>query len=78
MGNGRRPDGVTYTSWKNGKYLTWDFTCGDTLCKSYVKKASAEVGSAAVTQEDEKVIKYSNLSVNYHFVPNIEKDSDNF
>jgi hypothetical protein len=68
LGDGRRPDGVTYTSWKNGKCLIWDFTCADTLCKSYVKKASKEVGSAAATREDKKVIKYSNLS-DYHFVP---------
>ena len=67
-GDGRRPDGLTYTTWKNGKCLIWDFTCADTLCKSYVKKASTEVGSAAATREDKKVIKYSNLS-DYHFVP---------
>ena len=26
-----RPDGLTYNTWKNGKCLTWDFTCADTL-----------------------------------------------
>ena len=67
-GNGRRPNGLTYTTWKNGKCLIWNFTCADTLCKSYVKKASTEVGSAAATREDKKVIKYSELS-DYHFVP---------
>ena len=41
----------------------------DTLCKTYVKKASTEVGSAAAGREDKKVEKYSNLSDNYHFVP---------
>jgi hypothetical protein len=68
-GDNRRPDGLTYTSWKNRKCLIWDFTCADTLCKSYVKKASTEVGSAAAGREDKKVDKYSNLSENYHFVP---------
>jgi hypothetical protein len=68
-GDGRRPDGLTYPTWKNGKCLIWDFTCADTLCKSYVKKASTEVGSAAAGREDKKVDKYSNLSENYHFVP---------
>ena len=47
----------------------WDFTYADTLCKSYVKKASKEVGSAAARREDKKVEKYSNLSDHYHFVP---------
>ena len=49
--------------------LIWDFTCADTLCKSYVKKASKEVGSAIAGREDKKVDKYSNLSDMYHFVP---------
>ena len=53
----------------NGKCLIWDFTCADTLCKSYVKNASTEVGSAAAGREEKKVEKYSNLSDNYHFVP---------
>jgi hypothetical protein len=43
--------------------------CEDTFCKSYVKKASKEVGSAAARREDKKVDTYSNLSDYYHFVP---------
>jgi hypothetical protein len=65
----KRPNGLTHTTWKNRKYLIWDFTSADTLCKTYVKKASAEVGSAAAGREENKVEKYSNLSDNYHFVP---------
>ena len=68
-GDRKRPDGLTYTTWKNGKCLIWDFTCADTLCKSYVKKASKEVGSAAAGREEKKVEKYSNLSDHFHFVP---------
>jgi hypothetical protein len=68
-GDGKRPDSLTYTTWKNGKCLIWDFTCADTLCKSYVRKGSTEVGSAAAGGEDKKVENYSNLSENYHFVP---------
>lgn len=67
-GDKKRPDGLTYPTWKKGKCLIWDFTCADTLCKSYVKKASKEVGSAAAGREDKKVEKYSNLS-DYHFGP---------
>ena len=43
-------------------------TSEDTLCKSYVKKASVEFGSAAAGREDKKVEKYNNLSDNYYFV----------
>jgi hypothetical protein len=48
------PIGLTYTTWKNGKCIIWDFTCADTLCKSCVKKASKEVGSAAAGREVKK------------------------
>ena len=68
-GDNKRPDGLTYTTWKNRKCLIWDFTFANTLCKSYVKKASIEVGPAAAGSEDKKVEKYSNLSDNYQFVP---------
>ena len=54
---------MNYTTWQNGKCLIWDFTCADTLCKLYVKKASAAAG-----REEKKVDKYSNLSDYYHFV----------
>ena len=67
-GDNKRPDGLTYPTWKNGKCLIWDFTCADTLYKSYVKKASKEVCIAAAGREAKKVEKYSNLS-DYHFVP---------
>ena len=61
----------TWTNSQNYFYWTfhWDFTCADTLCKTYFKKAYKEVGSAAADGEDKKVDKYSNLSDNYHFVP---------
>ena len=32
---------------KNGKYLTWDYTCIDTLCDTYVNESSKEGGEAA-------------------------------
>ena len=69
IGDGKRPDGLTYTTWTEGKCLIWDFTCAHPGCDSYVKKASKEACSAATQREDKKVEKYSNLSENYHFVP---------
>ena len=29
-GGNKRPDGLTYTTWKNRKCLIWDFTCVET------------------------------------------------
>ena len=68
-GDGRRPDGLTLTTWTEGKPLIWDFTCADTLCESYVRKASKEACSTAASREIKKVEKYSNLSDSYYFVP---------
>ena len=68
-GDGKRPDGLTYTTWSEGKCFIWDFTCADPGCKSYVNKSSKEACSAAAVREDKKVEKYENLSDNYHFIP---------
>ena len=66
--NGKRPDGITYTTWKQGKPLIWDFTCCDTLCDSYVKSSSRCASSAAALREDQKINHYKDLT-NYFFVP---------
>ena len=66
--DGKRPDGLTYLSWKQGKSLIWDFTCCDTICDSYVKMSSKKAGSAAELREDQKSKHYKDLT-NYHFVP---------
>ena len=66
--DGKRPDGITYTTWKQGKPLIWDFTCCDTLCESYVKSSSKCAGSAANLREDQKTSHYKDLT-NYYFVP---------
>ena len=63
-GDGKRPDGLTLPTWTEGKCLIWDYTCADTLCGSYVKKASKEACSAAAEREIKKVEKYINLSSN--------------
>ena len=47
-----------HQTWKKGKCIICYFTRADTLCKSYVKKASKEVGSAAAGREDKKEDKY--------------------
>ena len=68
-GDGKRPDGLTYTTWTEGKCLIWDYTCADPGCKSYVNKSAKEACSAAADRENKKIDKYANLSHNYHFIP---------
>ena len=66
--DGKRPDGLTYLTWKQGKPLIWDFTCCDTICDSYVKSSAKKAGSAAELRESQKSNHYKYLT-NYHFVP---------
>ena len=45
--DGKRPDGLTLISWKNGRCVTWDVTVTDTLAQSYLPatSGSSEAGS---------------------------------
>ena len=45
--DGKRPDGLTNLSWKQGEPLIWDFTVADTLCNTNVKSFAKQAGSAA-------------------------------
>ena len=66
----KRPDGISYYPFKNGRCLAWDYTCPDTLAISHVKKStSKEAGKAASLAEDKKLKKYRHLNNDYYVVP---------
>ena len=67
--DGKRPDGLTLTTWKKGKCLIWDFTCADTVCKTYVNMSSKNPGAAAEMRESAKHTKYKELENDYWFIP---------
>ena len=67
--DGKRPDGLTLTTWKSGKNLIWDVTVADTLCQSYVNQCSKLAGAAADQRENKKNDKYKELAQNYWFIP---------
>lgn len=67
--DGKKPDGLTLIPWKRGKPLVWDFTCADTLCKSYIKSTSKRRCAAANTRETVKKSKYASLVDRFYFVP---------
>jgi hypothetical protein len=67
--NDLRPDGITTFPYKEGKCLIWDFTCGDTLCQSYVSNTAIEPGKAAEARETHKLKKYEELKSNYIVTP---------
>ena len=65
----KRPDGVTMTPWKRGRFLAWDATIPDTLASSHVGNTGRTAGSAATAAEAVKERKYSNLIQNFAFMP---------
>ncbi|XP_037034226.1 uncharacterized protein LOC119073006 [Bradysia coprophila] len=65
----KKPDGLTLVPWHNGKPLVWDFTCADTLARSYVSGNSRKAGHAARKREAHKLWLYRNLVQNFHVVP---------
>ena len=67
--DGKRPDGLTLTTWKSGKCLLWDTTVADTVCQSYVEQCSKKAGAAAEAREVIKSSKYTDLSETYCFTP---------
>ena len=67
--DGKRPDGLTLTTWKNGKCLIWDTTVADTVCQSYIEQSSKHAGAAANTRENIRSSKYTELAESYCFTP---------
>ena len=67
--DGKRLDGLTLTTWKEGKCLIWDVTVADTVCQSYVYKCSKITSAAIDTRESQKISKYKCLANDCHFVP---------
>ena len=65
----KRPDGLTVIPWKQGKSLTWDFTCKDTLASSFTIKTSQSAGLAANIGEEIKNKKYEELTHDFDFTP---------
>ena len=63
------PDGVTAFPYKQGKCLTWDFTCVNTISDSYLLECAKEAGKGAAAAEMKKDRKYERLLNNYCFVP---------
>ena len=67
--DGKRPDGLSLTTWKSGKCLIWDVTVADTLSQPYINQSLRSAGAAADTREIQKTSKYTTLAKNYIFVP---------
>ena len=65
---GRRPDGVTAFAVKQGKCVTWDYTCKNTLSDTYLFQNVKKAGQAAITGERRKIGIYEERSKDYIFV----------
>ena len=64
--DGKRPDGLTIFSSKDGKLLVWDVTCVDTLVLFHKASMSSTAEKAA---ERLKVYEYWTLPTDYFFSP---------
>ena len=67
--DGKRPDGLTFLPYQDGKNLIWDFTCCDTVAPSNLSLSIEGPGKAAEKAETRKWDHYAELSGTYHFVP---------
>ena len=65
--DGKRPDGITLSPWKNGLCLIWDFTCVDRLAMSNVARGTFPGLTIADNAEEAKQMKYESLTRNYIF-----------
>lgn len=65
--DGKRPDGITLTPWKNGRCLVWDVTCADTVAPSHLAGSSQSAGSAANSAQTLKHSKYKTIEDTHLF-----------
>lgn len=67
--DGKRPDGMTLTTWLKGQCFVWDATCVDTLAPSYINITKKKAGAAAEIQAKKKRRKYQSIiDKNYQFL----------
>jgi len=66
-------DGVTLVPWSNGRCLTWDVMVPDTLVMSHLDRTSISSEAAAELAAVNKTMKYSDMLLDYHFVPVVVK-----
>ncbi len=59
--NNERTDGFTLIPWSNGRFLTWDATCRDTLAPSYIDLTYSSAGKLAEKAAKEKRTFYKEL-----------------
>ena len=62
-------DGLSHFTWKEGKYLVWDFTTSCTVAPSNISTSVQGPGKTAEAREKSKCAKYAALGDSYHFVP---------
>ncbi|OQV15451.1 hypothetical protein BV898_10326 [Hypsibius exemplaris] len=67
--DGKRPDGMTMTPFRQGKALLWDATVWDTVAPSHIGGYMTEAGRAARAVEEKKHRTYAELEGRYLFVP---------
>jgi len=70
--DGKRPNGLSLTPWREGRCATWDVTIPDTVAALYLNNTASpasQAGSAAEAATSRKEEKYSEIAVQYNFFP---------
>src|SRR5664279_2698170 len=67
--DGKRPDGLTLTPWREGRSATWDVTVTHTAAASYLGITSSNAAAAAEAAARRKEDKYSDISRTHLFFP---------
>ena len=66
---GKRPDGLTYIPWRQGRCMVWDVTVVSSTAPSNLAASSRSSGGAATAAEERKVKKYDCLKTMYEVEP---------
>ena len=60
--DGKRPEGLTLTPWREGHCLAWNITVADTTAISYLPITAITAGSTAELAAMRKLVKYEDWS----------------
>jgi hypothetical protein len=67
--DGKRPDGLTLVSWREGRSVTLDVTVADTVAESYLSISSITAGAAAQAAVERKNVNHAELGGHHIFIP---------
>lgn len=65
----KKPDELAMIPWRNDRPPIWDFSCADTLAKTYLKGTCKNASDAARKRESDKKGLYQDIETDVYFIP---------